>query len=90
LYPEEGEPRDALSYLQSIYRNPAEDTSKRMRAAIESLPYENPKVSSVSVGYLDNSDTASRLDRAIDRINRTNGGKTLVVEATVIKEGVGD
>ena len=38
-----------------------------MRAAIEALPYEQPKLSAVAVGYLTANDFASRLDRAIDR-----------------------
>ena len=38
-----------------------------MRAVIESLPYENPKLSAVAVNYLSGDTFASRLDRAIDR-----------------------
>jgi hypothetical protein len=35
-----------------------------MRAAIgKSLPYENPKLSAVGVGYLTNNTFAERLDR---------------------------
>ena len=41
-----------------------------MRAAIEALPYEQPKRSAVAVGYLTANDFASRLDRAIDRSDR--------------------
>jgi hypothetical protein len=41
-----------------------------MRAAIESLPYETPKLSSIGIGYLNANDFASRLDRAIDRSER--------------------
>ena len=36
-----------------------------MRAAIEALPFENPRVSAVAVGYLDGNTFAERLDRAI-------------------------
>src|SRR5262249_16153013 len=68
----------ALKYLQSIYRNPMEPTGVRIRAAIESLPYENPKLSAVAVGYLTAEDFASRLERAIERSN----GK--VIEGQVI------
>ena len=69
----------ALKYLQSIYRNPMEPTGVRIRAAIESLPYENPKLSAVAVGYMNAEDFASRLDRAIERSN----GK--LIEARVIE-----
>jgi hypothetical protein len=38
-----------------------------MRAAIESLPYENPKLSAVAVGHLTGEDFYNRLERAINR-----------------------
>ena len=57
----------ALEYLQSIYRDPMEATSARMRAAIESLPYENPKVSAVAISHMSGNDFASALERAILR-----------------------
>ena len=55
----------SLEYLQRIYRDPTQPTSARMRAAIESLPFENPRLSAVGVGYLSNDTFAERLDRAI-------------------------
>ena len=51
----------------SIYRNPMEATPARMRAAIESLPYENPKLSAVAHGHFEGNDFASQLERAILR-----------------------
>ncbi len=41
----------------------------RMRAAIEAMPYENPKLSAVAVGYVTGQDFAAQLDRAIERSN---------------------
>ncbi len=38
-----------------------------MRAAIECLSYENPKLSAIAVGYMNAEDFASRLERAIER-----------------------
>jgi hypothetical protein len=57
----------ALAYLQSIYRNPMEAMPARMRAAIESLPYENPKLSAVAHGHFDGTDFATQLEKAIER-----------------------
>src|SRR5262245_52098767 len=70
----------ALKYLQSIYRNPMEPTGVRIRAAVEALPYENPKLSAVAVGYLSADDFATRLERAIAR---ANGAK--LIEARAIE-----
>jgi len=50
-----------------------------MRAAIESLPYENPRLSAVAVGRLTGEDFASRLDGAVDA---SNGAK--LIEGQVI------
>jgi len=53
-----------------VYRGEAKASPQQMRAAIEALPYEQPKLSAVAVGYLTANDFASRLDRAIDRSDR--------------------
>src|SRR5262245_52277784 len=75
-------PKDvrALELLQMVYRGEAKATPQQMRASIESLPYENPKLSAVAVGYLTGEDFASRLERAIERAN----GK--LIEGKVIEE----
>ena len=57
----------ALAYLQSIYRNPMEATSTRMRAAIECLPFENPKLSATAIATMNGEDFATALDRCIER-----------------------
>ena len=51
-----------------------------MRAAIEALQFENPKLSSIGVGYLTNDTFAERLERAIDRSDRAK-----VIEARAIE-----
>jgi len=56
-----------LALLQSIYRNPNQPLNARMRAAIEALPYENPKLSAVAHGHFEGKDFATQLDRAIER-----------------------
>jgi len=69
---EEREPEkvNSLEYLQRIYRDPTQPTPVRMRAAIEALQFENPKLSSVGVGYFSNDTFAERLERAIRASNR--------------------
>jgi hypothetical protein len=81
---EEREPErvNSLEYLQRIYRDPTQPTPLRMRAAIEALAFENPRMSAVSVGYLDGNTFAERLDRAIDRSDRARliEGRAIEVE----------
>src|SRR5262245_60052212 len=56
----------ALSYLQSIYRDPLQPTGVRMRAAMAAVPFARPKLAVTA--YLSNADDfAARLDKAILR-----------------------
>lgn len=41
-------PLDALGYLQSVYRDATQPASIRMKAAIEALQFERPKLSAVA------------------------------------------
>jgi hypothetical protein len=61
---------DAKSYLQSIYRNPMEETGVRMRAAIECLPFEKPKLTAIASSVMDSQSFGALLDRAIERSSR--------------------
>lgn len=54
---------NSLEFLQAVYLNEQLPLSVRMRAAIESLPYENAKISAVAVGYLNGEDFYNRLER---------------------------
>lgn len=58
-------PEDALRYLQSVYRNPLEPTSTRMRAAGLALPHEVPKFGVIA--HVIGDDFQERLDRCIER-----------------------
>ena len=55
---------DALAYLRSIYRNPREPTSVRMRAAIAALAFENPKFGIIA--HVDNL-FGERMEAALAR-----------------------
>jgi hypothetical protein len=50
----------ALALLQMVYRGAVKVSAQQMRAAIESLPYEQPKLCAVAVGYLSGEDFAAR------------------------------
>jgi hypothetical protein len=60
----------SLEFLQAVYLNEQLPLSVRMRAAIESLPYEQPKLSAVAVGHLTGEDFYARLEQAIERSGR--------------------
>jgi hypothetical protein len=65
-------PKDirALELLQMVYRGEVKATPQQIRAAIEALPFENPRMSAVAVGYLTGETFAERLERAIARSDR--------------------
>jgi hypothetical protein len=70
----------ALELLQMVYRGEFKASPQQMRAAIEALPYENPKLSAVTVGHLTAEDFYSRLDRAVERSDRAR-----LIEAKAIE-----
>ena len=65
-----------------VYRGELKASPQQMRAAIESLPYENPKLSAVAVGHLTAQDFYSRLERAINRSERARliDGRAIGIE----------
>jgi hypothetical protein len=79
---EVGEPEtedvNSIDYLRRIYRDPNQPIAVRMRAAIESLPYENGKITAVAIGKLTGQDFYSRLEKAV-RIQEAR-----LIEAQVI------
>ena len=77
----ENEQVNSIDYLRRIYRDPNQPIAVRMRAAIESLPYENPKITAVAVGHLTGEDFYNRLERAI-----AASEKAKLIEGRVIDE----
>ena len=57
----------SLSFLQKIYRCARQPMSRRLRAAIEALPHEHPRLGAVAIGSMTGQDFAAMLDRAIER-----------------------
>jgi hypothetical protein len=60
----------AKQALEMVYRGEIVLTPQQMRAAIECLQFEVPKVSAVAVTHMDGKDFASALERAIERSQR--------------------
>jgi hypothetical protein len=57
----------AHQYLQSLYRNPNEPTSVRMRAAIKAIEVETPRISATANMLFDGATFAEMLERCIER-----------------------
>jgi hypothetical protein len=62
----------SLSFLQKIYRSPAQPMSRRLRAAMAALPHEHPKLGAIATLSINGDDFASQLDRAIERSSMVN------------------
>jgi hypothetical protein len=74
-------PQGALALLQAVYRNDAIPLSIRMRAAIEALPFETPKLSATAF-IPAGGDFGARLEKAIAR---SRDGVRLIEHASVAK-----
>ena len=57
----------AHEYLKSLYQNPNQSPSLRLRAAIKAIEVETPKVSATANIHFDGKTFAEALDRCIER-----------------------
>lgn len=73
----------AKQLLQMVYRGEVTLTSQQMRAAIEILPFEEPKLATVGVAHLTGQDFAAMLDKAITR--SLAGPPAKLIEAQAIE-----
>lgn len=77
----------ALDFLQAVYRNTSLALPVRMRAAIEALPFESPKLSATAVlpgdlGFAERLERAVRVSRAIrEPVKLIEGTATETIEA---------
>jgi hypothetical protein len=67
--PEVPEGESSLQLLQAIYKDKKQPLNVRVRCAIESLPYETPKLSASAIVTTDGKSFAEALERAIARSN---------------------
>jgi hypothetical protein len=70
----------SLDFLQAIYRSVKQPMSRRLRAAIEALPHEHPRLGAIATTSMNGQDFASLLERAIERSSKERELKQ--IEAT--------
>jgi hypothetical protein len=61
---------NGLEFLQAVYRDTRVPLSTRMKAAVEALPFETPKLSAMAVASMTGDDFAARLERCLARSAR--------------------
>ena len=76
-----GPSETSLSFLQKVYRSTKQPMSLRMRAAIEAMPHEHPRLGAVAIGSISGVDFASMLDRAIERSGKVHEVKQIEASA---------
>ncbi len=78
-----GPVEDAHTLLRAVYSNPAVPLPTRIKAAVEALPFELPKLAVTA--HVVGSDFASKLDLAIQRSKETDRTNGKMIEAKVIE-----
>lgn len=74
-----------LDFLGAVYRDPGQPMHRRMRAAVEALPFVHPKLAITAT--LDGSGFAAKLEAATVRSGRSfiiDGHKVIDAEATEV------
>jgi hypothetical protein len=74
----------SLNFLQRIYRFVKQPMSRRLRAAIEALPHEHPRLGAIATASMNGQDFASLLERAIRASNKEAEVKQIEAQATEI------
>jgi len=75
----------SLDFLRKVYRSVNPPMSRRMRAAIEALQHEHPRLQATATTNMSGQDFASVLERAIQR---SSSGKPIkLIEAQAIQIG---
>jgi hypothetical protein len=73
----------SLDFLRKVYRSVRQPMSRRMRAAIEALQHEHPRLQATATTNISGQDFASVLERAIQR---SLAGKPIkLIEARAIE-----
>ena len=57
----------SLDFLRKVYRSVKQPMSRRMRAAIEALQHEHPRLGAIATTNMTGQDFTSALERAIQR-----------------------
>jgi hypothetical protein len=70
----------AKKLLQLVYQGRVKLTPQQLRAAIEVLPFEEPKLSTVALGHFTKEDFATLLDRAVSRSAKVIEGEVIQIE----------
>ena len=74
----------SLQLLQAIYRDKRQPLNVRVRCAIESLPFEVPKLSATAVAAIDGQTFAEALERATARSDMVRSTVALPAPETTV------
>ena len=77
----------SLDFLRAVYRDPTQQLTTRMRAAMACLPFESPKLAVTAV--VTENDIATLLDKRIAKLQEMKRAKTIDAKP-IIKENAGN
>jgi hypothetical protein len=73
----------SLDFLRKVYRSVKQPMSRRMRARIEALQHEHPRLQAIATTNMSGQDFASTLERAIQRSRSAR--VSLMIEAKTVE-----